>query len=408
MSDTVKDIAKCVLSDNTRFIEELETVTLGDLTPMDARRGSTKLSPKDDFIEVNLDSFSTPAGKKVDKGSSSVYKMRKKAPVIVANGKVLRDQPLPNKPLKKVEETAKQSKDNKTIKKTLAHLAKMVKGCYSSPMSEDSDYNDFCKEAIANLIDKKTEQLGAVEVKQKPVSYLKNVRVKEPSPPSKISKKSLRSDERLLDWFEIDADKSLAKEDKYELRQMVFGNFDGTHKMDTDHFYRYFVEKMLKFNDKKFAKVVEGMNFENTNIVRLKNKLIERREVNSTRAREVLIEKERKLQEARELTDDAKKNVIKSAKEIRQKEVIAEAREKKYFTTSKPWMAEPDKLWMDDPDAWLLWMKKKASKKKVAKKKTTTKKMKKKVVKRATAAKKKVTKKKVTKKRVSKKRNSKK
>ena len=93
---------------------------------------------------------------------------------------------------------------------------------------------------------------------------------------------------------------------------------------------------------------------------------------------------------------ELKKNIEAREKAALQQKVIKEAREKKYFTGSKPWMGQPDQLWMDDPEKWLLEMKKKAEKKegrleklaekinKATKKKVTKKKEKKKVVKKAT------------------------
>ena len=57
---------------------------------------------------------------------------------------------------------------------------------------------------------------------------------------------------------------------------------------------------------------------------------------------------------------DLKKDIDdRRAKSKLQKVVIKEAKEKGYFTGSKPWMGQPDQLWIDDPEQWLLEMKKK-------------------------------------------------
>ena len=87
--------------------------------------------------------------------------------------------------------------------------------------------------------------------------------------------------------------------------------------------------------------------------------------------------------------EDAQRDRLKA-------KVLREAKEKGYYKGSKPWMGEPDKLWMEDPEQWLLDMKKKASKKK----KTTKKKMTKKKTTKKKVAKK--TKKKITKKKAKK------
>jgi len=247
--------------------------------------------------------------------------------IVTADGKVEIGRKQTSKEVKKPALTAEDTEMK--IMNTLQHLVRMVKCCFSEHTSKDMEYTQFCEDAIANLIQKKTQQLCKL-CKPEKAHALNAVYVKSPKGPSDIIRSSIKSDENILDYMELGNDVNLSKEDRESLQKMVFTRAQGDKELDTSHFYRYFVEIMKKNGSKAF----DDLDLRNLNIERLKEILQKEKDKILKKAQDILDKKNDKInkRKQKEVENIAKKGVKRTKKKTTKK---TSSRKKTKKTTKK-------------------------------------------------------------------------
>lgn len=274
-----------------------------------------KQEVRDISIPINVDTSrqSFKQTKEKNENGSQISHIQKPVTTLVtADGKVKRDINV-EQYLKGLGSVKKAPKTN--VKKSLQHLAKMVKGCYLSRMAGDVEFSIFCEDAISNLIQKKAEELSISDSSLDPNS----VYVKKADRPlgGKIGgKQSIRSDERVLDCMEIEDSKGISREDKKDLIEKIFTHPQHVKKLDSDHIYRYFSEKMSKSGSEEFKDIAKHMDFTNYNIERIKALLEEEKGAIALDTQKILDAKKEKRQKEKkkEKVSIAKKSVKKVTK----------------------------------------------------------------------------------------------
>lgn len=289
--------------------------------------------------KIDLTEFCDNRDEDIRSQKKYMDKIRAGSPVVVtADGKVQTFE----ENLKTQEEVSKDSSDSSEtkIKDSLSHLVKMVRGCFASSMSEDIEYVEFCEEAISSLIAKKTEELSPLNNKYSPNSvYVKKVGLNNKQNAFGLNNKqnvsggAMRADEKFLDYVELDKDASLSFEDRRDLQEMIFTHAEGSKKIDTDHFFRYFAEIMKKYGSKAF----DDLDLSNVNIDRLKAILQKEKEEAVVDAQDVVDKAKAKAEKHRqaELEVIEKHSIKKKTKKKMKKKVTRNKTTKKKNTKKK-------------------------------------------------------------------------
>jgi len=261
---------------------------------------------------------------------------REAGPIIMQDGKVVSRGPSVSLRDEAVPPSA--------IADQMAYITKISKGLYSGLLREDEEYCRFCDEVLGRLIQEKSMKLQREVERSAEAKIAEKLKRMETAIQAEPNPVSLKSDRALDGAIAIDLDDSLTDDEKDKALDELFEEdqhtFDSTGKG---------CRSLFMSLTKKMAE--RGIDVRGV----MKSRRGSIGPVEDEKNDEKIIS---------EITDLFREKT----KEKLQKKVLKEARAKGYYTTSKPWMGEPDKLWLEDPEKWLEEMKKKAEKKKTKKK----------------------------------------